>query len=84
MKTRASNAHNPLIASILIGTFILAPFAVTAQGEDHNKRVIYQRLLNKFDHNGDGALTEGATTVSYEPKCFRTGVSSEISVPRLP
>ncbi len=57
MKTTIYNTHNLLITAMLIGMFILAPSAVIAQEEDHNKRIIHQRLLHKFDHNGDGVLT---------------------------
>jgi len=57
MKTRTYKTPGLLLTAMLTGTFILAPAAVSAQEEGHNKRIIHQRILNKFDHNGDGSLT---------------------------
>ena len=61
MKTKTNNQQyikSDLIALILIGVFISMPTLVQAQDEDMNRRVIHQRILNKFDHDGDGTLND--------------------------
>ena len=61
MTTKAYIRHyliSDLIAFVIIGAFITIPSLALAQEEDENMRAIHHRILNHFDHDGDGKLND--------------------------